>query len=98
MENIEVFHNAVRAKPGLRNTNHKTIAKTTEMIWHYIIYDTRNNKIMTELSCIMVKDGEYTYLIRFGMVTLTVYKWSPRIEGLFSFGAPFFARTSTSAG
>lgn len=53
---------------------------------------------MTELSCIMVKDGEYTYLIRFGMVTLTVNKWSPRIEGLFSFGAPFFARTSTSPG
>lgn len=25
-------------------------------------------------------------------------KWSPRIDGLFSFGAPFFARASTSPG
>lgn len=38
------------------------------------------------------------YLTRFGIVTLTVNKWSPRIDGLFSFGAPFFARTSTSPG
>jgi hypothetical protein len=38
------------------------------------------------------------YLIRFGIVTLTVNKWSPRIDGLFSFGEPFFARTSTSPG
>lgn len=38
------------------------------------------------------------YLIRFGIVTLTVNKWSPRIDGLFSFGTPFLARTRTSPG
>ena len=38
------------------------------------------------------------HLMRFGIVTLTVNKWSPRIVGLFSFGAPFFAKTSTSPG
>jgi hypothetical protein len=27
-----------------------------------------------------------------------VNKWSPRIDGLFSFGEPFFARTSTLPG
>lgn len=38
------------------------------------------------------------YLIRFGIVTLTVNKWSPRIDGLFNFGTPFLARTRTSPG
>lgn len=38
------------------------------------------------------------YLILFGIVTLTVNKWSPRIDGLFNFGTPFLARTRTSPG
>lgn len=38
------------------------------------------------------------HLMRFGMLTLIVNKWSPRIDGLFSFGAPFLAKTSTSPG
>lgn len=38
------------------------------------------------------------YLIRFGIETLTVNRWSPRIEGLFSFGAPLLASTRTSPG
>lgn len=32
------------------------------------------------------------------MLTLIVNKWSPRIDGLFNFGAPFLAKTSTSPG
>lgn len=42
--------------------------------------------------------AEKHYLIRFGIVTLMVNKWSPRIDGLFNLGTPFFARTTTSPG
>lgn len=38
------------------------------------------------------------YLIRFGMATFIVNTWSPRIDGLFSFGTPFLARTRISPG
>lgn len=39
-----------------------------------------------------------THLIRFGIVTLIVNKWSPRIDGLFNLGTPRLARTTRSPG
>jgi len=48
--------------------------------------------------CIKEQYIKTHYLIRFGIVTLTVNKWSPRIDGLFNFGTPFLARTRTSPG
>ena len=38
------------------------------------------------------------HLIRLGMVTFMVNKWSPRIDGLLSLGTPRFAKISTSPG
>lgn len=37
-------------------------------------------------------------LIRLGIVTLIVNRWSPRADGLFNDGTPCFARTTTSPG
>jgi len=41
---------------------------------------------------------QHSHLIFFGMVTLTLKKWSPRIAQLPSFGTPFFGITSVSPG
>lgn len=86
------WYGLVYQKHWPNTKNWQTFIKWGSVTWQ------NTSEAITRIIILYNSNNNYFYLMRFGMETLIVNTWSPRIDGLFNFGTPLLDNTSTSPG